>query len=252
MFTAMPSFDARCNSPCFCRLCPLLFCVTSATHSYMGQFCWLAVNTSTHCLGTKTLVWIEAEPQVSVQMWLGSAQCLLCLESFPGVLALPPPPQPEARTPPPLLQGHPPAAKLISTWPVVRHWRASTQERCGHSGLECSALWVTTLALWSSEGQAWMLPTQSSIPGGRARRGHVNPTWPQSYTTPSRVHVSVQLVKGADLKILLISSSVGAPPSVLPFALIILKSGPLPKLLFVRGTGQLASCSVQLPCTSDK
>lgn len=32
-------------------------CVDSATHSYLGQLSSWVVNTSTHCLGTRTLVW---------------------------------------------------------------------------------------------------------------------------------------------------------------------------------------------------
>lgn len=63
--------------------------------------------------------------------------------------------------------------------------------------LECSTLRVATLFLRPSAGQAWMFPTQSSAPGGRARRDHVTPTWRQSSTTPSRVHVSLQLSEGS-------------------------------------------------------
>lgn len=186
MFTTM--FGAHCNS--LPVSADLVLCVTSARLSYLGQFSWLTVNISTHGLGTKALVWIKAEPLVCVQLRLGSAQCLLCLESFPGVLTLPSPDPSKEHVQ--HLQRHSWAAKLTSTWPINQTLEGfHPRERYGHSSPECSALRVATLVLRSSAGQAWMFPTQSSTPGGRARRGRPKPAWHQSYTTPSTVHISL-------------------------------------------------------------
>lgn len=123
----MLSFGARRDSPSVSA--DLVLGPFVSLHSYPGQFHSPAVNTSMHCLGTKTLVCIEAEPLVSVQTWLRSAQCLLCLEGFPGTLTLSPPPQQGARTAPRLPQGHRWAAKLTSTWPVSQTLEGFTQER---------------------------------------------------------------------------------------------------------------------------
>lgn len=144
----MLSFGAHRDSPSVSA--DLVLGPFVSLHSYLGQFHSPAVNTSTHCLGTKTLVWIETEPLVSVQMWLGSAQCLLSLERFSGVLT--PTPARGMHSSPSSAGTQMGSKAYINLASKSDTGGLHPRERCGHPGLECSALRVATPVLLSSAG----------------------------------------------------------------------------------------------------